>query len=59
MVSLVNNKFKFNIYSKPTQTDSIIPYSSNHTFLQKFHIWHDWKIKIFEGIYPKYGSKWL
>jgi len=28
-VSLNNNKFEFNVYTKPTQTDSIIPYDSH------------------------------
>jgi len=35
-IHISNNKFNFNIYRKPTQTDTIIPNDSNHPFSQKF-----------------------
>ena len=34
-VSIINNKFDFSIYRKPTQTDAIIPHDSNHPYSQK------------------------
>jgi len=40
---LINNKFEFNIYMKPTQTDSIIPYDSQSFFYTKYN--HEFNIK--------------
>lgn len=34
-ITIINNKFNFNIYRKPTQTDAIIPFDSNHPYNQK------------------------
>lgn len=34
IVSIYNNKFEFNIYRRPPQTDTIIPYDSNHPYTQ-------------------------
>jgi hypothetical protein len=35
-INISNNKFNFNIYRKPTQTDTIIRNDSNHPFSQKY-----------------------
>lgn len=41
------NNLKFAIFHKPTSTDSIIPYSSNHPYSQKLATFHSYFSRLF------------
>ena len=39
-ISIINNHFKYQIYRKPTITDTIIPYSSNNPLNTKLSVFY-------------------
>lgn len=46
-ITITNQKHSFKIFRKPTQSDMIIPYNSNHIFKHKLAAFHSWIHRLF------------
>ncbi|KAJ8974243.1 hypothetical protein NQ317_006325 [Molorchus minor] len=47
-ISKLDNKLDFSVYRKPTNTDLVIPFNSNHPFSQKFAAFHSFFNRLFK-----------